>query len=126
MVGKIDSMITTDSLLSTLKNKLKGLSPKRILENLNSRIKGIGYLEDNDETTKANTDLFELGTIFDRGESIDRQDIINRTVAKNGSLGYFEHNLENLALSHYFAYSMKNNINKVFPIMKAAVAHIAY
>jgi len=96
------------------------------MDDFSNKMKGVGYAEENDELTKANSDLFNMNTTFDWGEAADRQDIINRTIAKHGSIGYFEHNLETLTLKHYFAYSMKNNINKVFPIMKAAMSHIAY
>ena len=125
-VGGMESQVAQDGLLKSLKIKLKGLAPSRIMDDFSNKMKGVGYAEENDELTKANSDLFNMNTTFDWGEAADRQDIINRTIAKHGSIGYFEHNLETLTLKHYFAYSMKNNINKVFPIMKAAMSHIAY
>jgi hypothetical protein len=39
-------------------------------------------------------------------------------------ISFFEHNLETLTLKHAFAYSMKENMNKVFPIIKAARVHL--
>ena len=37
----------------------------------------------------------------------------------------FEHNMETLLYKHIFAYSVKNNIDSVFPMIKAAMIHIA-
>lgn len=123
--GGEESRVNVDGLLFTLKNKLKSLSPLRIQEDFSNKMQGIGYAEENDQLLKANSDLFQMQTMFDWGETSDRQNIINKIVSENG-YGYFEHNLETIALKHYFSYSMKNNINKVFPIMKAALAHLAY
>lgn len=126
-VGDTESIASVEGLLKSFKLKLKQFSPQNIKQSIENKVKGVGFAEDNDQLTKANTDLFMLSTIFDRGEnSTERQNIINRTISKYGSIGYFEHNLEVLALKHFMAYSMKDNINKVFPIMKAAMAHLAY
>jgi hypothetical protein len=43
---------------------------------------------------------------------------------KQKGISFFEHNLETLVLKHAFAYSMKRNMDNVFPIIKAARLHL--
>jgi hypothetical protein len=58
---------------------------------------------------------------FDKSESSPkyRRDAI----AKNGA-GFFERNLEVLALKHCFSYTSAKELNKVFPVIKASMAFL--
>lgn len=89
-------------------------------------MKGVGYAEQTGQLQNTASDLFDMGTMFDWGEGSNRKDILQNIVARHGSFGILEHNLETLTLKHIFAYAVKENINKVFPIMKAAAYHLAY
>ena len=57
---------------------------------------------------------------FDGGEGDDRIDKIKAEGIEN-----LEHNLETLLLKHIFAYSVKDNVDTVFPMIKAAMVHIS-
>lgn len=70
--------------------------------------------------SKHRTELFSISNQFDIGEQSTRMNYI-----ENVGLGYFETNLETLFLKHSFAYSMKNRIDEVMPMIKAATIHLA-
>jgi hypothetical protein len=59
---------------------------------------------------------------FDRSES----SVQYRTdaIAKNGA-GYFERNLEMLAFKHSYSYISAKELNKVFPVMRAAMTYLS-
>jgi hypothetical protein len=42
----------------------------------------------------------------------------------NYGKNYFEHNLELLTMKHAYAYTLKNNINKIFPLFKACALQL--
>ncbi len=120
--GDFASKVSEDGMMSALKNRLKGLSPKEYARRMRERAEGIQRVEEQSASMKKeqdNTDLFEMGVQFDRGEGTDRIDII-----KKRGLGYFEHNLETLYLKHRFQYLVKEEMDKVFPMMKAAMIHL--
>ena len=56
---------------------------------------------------------------FDGGETNDRIDKIRSIGIEN-----LEHNLETLLLKHEFAYSVKDNIDAIFPLIKASMMHL--
>ena len=57
---------------------------------------------------------------FDGGEGDYRLDKIKEVGVEN-----LEHNLETLLIKHIFAYSVKENIDAVFPTIKAAMVHLS-
>lgn len=59
--------------------------------------------------------------MFDRGEE-NPEDRIAKI--KEEGIQNFERNLETLLLKHMFAFSVKENVDSVFPMIKAAMVHI--
>ena len=122
-IGDLQSRASVDGLLEAFKDRLRSFNPKVLLERSKDRLEGINRVEENTEESRQKrraSELFQMGVIFDKGEKSDRVDYINLK-----GVDYFEHNLENLVLKHIFQYSMKQNIDKIFPMMKAAAAHLS-
>ena len=62
-----------------------------------------------------------MTTLFDGGEiESNRLRLLND---KNRPEGYYEHNLEKLILKHIYSYTLKQEMDKVFPLIKAAQIH---
>ena len=122
-VGSAESQASVGGMLNMLKSRLTLLNPKKAIKKAQDKIEGINRAEEtseNERDLRRSAELFEMGVGFNRGEGSDRLDYI-----KSKGEDYFEHNLEVLCLRHIFAYSVKYNMDKVFPMMKAAMAHIA-
>ena len=65
--------------------------------------------------------MSKMTNLFDKGENPEvRVEKIRQIKIEN-----IEHNLENILLKHIFAYSAKENIDSVFPMIKAAMVHLA-
>lgn len=118
-IGTTESKVAVDGLLKAIKDKLYVFAhPKEALQRMRDTLEGINQREEEKRINEE--ELFQIGTIFDTGERESvRLDYINTK-----GEGYFEHNLETLLLKHIFSYSTRDNINKVFPMMKAAMAHL--
>jgi hypothetical protein len=65
--------------------------------------------------------LYQMTNQFDRGEEDPEKRI---TEIKTKGEFYFERNLETLLLKHIFAYSVKENVDAVFPMIKASMIHL--
>lgn len=104
--------------------RLRSFTPKNALEEIRQKMEGV--MNEDDESQRNVGKLFEMGTIFDKGDCIggysekDRLDYI-----KFKGEEFFEHNIEVLTFKHVFAYSVKNNIDDVMPIIKSAMASLA-
>lgn len=121
--GDFTSKAATDGLLEAFKDKLKELNPRESIKRAKDKLEGINRIEEqsSEEAEKRRaSNLFEMGVGFDRGEGAERIDYI-----KKMGKGYFEQNLETLLLKHIFQYQVKANMDKVFPMMKAAMAHLS-
>lgn len=121
--GSTASRISTEGLLNTLKGKLTALLPENIVETAKEKVEGFISSVDDTKYNKAKSgELWEMTNYFDAGE--------NEAVRlawfsdANKGISFFEHNLETLTLKHAFAFSMKENMDKVFPIIKAARMHL--
>nr|DAM35333.1 MAG TPA: hypothetical protein [Bacteriophage sp.] len=62
-----------------------------------------------------------MANLFDEGESETRVDKLKRMKANHEAP---ELNFESLLYKHIFAYSVKENIDDVFPLIKTAMIHI--
>lgn len=60
-----------------------------------------------------------MSNMFDAGQGTNRIEKI-----KSEGIQNLEHNLETLLLKHMFAYSVQQNMDAVFPMIKAAMVHI--
>ena len=117
--GGLDSLVSTEGMMKVLRDKLSFLIPAKAIDRIKSKIKGVLNAEE-EAAHKSSQILFKMSNDFDRGEGDDRLDIIKQTGIEN-----YEHNLETLLLKHVFAYSVKDNIDAVFPMIKAAMIHIS-
>ena len=118
--GGQDSMASTSGLLNALRAKLSYLNPKKAFEVAREKIEGIFNSEDDISRQQKSELLYKMNTMFDGGENPEKR--IDKISEKG--VGYFEHNLETLLYKHIFAYSVKNNVDGVFPMIKAAMTHI--
>lgn len=124
--GTTASKVSVEGLLETLKMKLEALSPTNIKNTAKEKIEGfIANTDSNDNIkyTKAKMgELWEMTNYFDAGEIENVR--LNWFSDKAKGIGFFEHNLETLVLKHTFAHSMKENMDEVFPVIKAARVHL--
>lgn len=119
--GSEDSIASTTGMLSVLRNKLRYLYPKEAFKIARERIEGVFNAEVDTEKQQQSQVLFRMTNMFDGGENpAKRLDKIKQLGVEN-----LEHNLETLLYKHLFAYSIKNNIDGVFPMIKAAMIHIS-
>ena len=121
--GSTASRISTEGLLNTFKGKLTALLPRNIVETAKQKVEGfISSIDDTQYNKAQSGELWEMTNYFDAGEN-EAVRLAWFSDADKG-ISFFEHNLETLTLKHAFAYSMKENMNKVFPIIKAARVHL--
>ena len=120
-VGGSDSVVSTQGLLSLLRAKLSYLNPQTAFKRAQEKVRGVydKIFEGEEETQNKTETLFKMQNMFDRGQKENRLDII-----KQKGVQYFERNLETLLLKHIFAYSVQENMDQVFPVIKAAMVHI--
>lgn len=120
-LGGSDSVASTSGLLSMLRAKLSYLNPKTAFERAQKKVEGVfnaAYESEEDQQEKSQL-LYQMTNMFDEGQKTSRLDKIKLEGIQN-----FERNLETLLLKHMFAYSVKENIDTVFPMIKAAMVHI--
>lgn len=125
-IGSTSSQISTRSLLQVVKDRLQAILPKNIKDTVTKSIEG--FLDPEHKEKIQNKALWEMTNMFDASkDEISRERTINYALSKHPELGlgYFEHNLEALLLKHSFAYSLQENMNQVFPTIKAAMLHLS-
>ena len=119
--GSEDSIASTQGLLATLRAKLNNWNPKKAFQRAREKVEGIFNSEDSIEQQQKSELLFSMTNLFDKGENPSKRiDKIDTMGIEN-----FEHNVETLLYKHLFAYSTKNNVDGVFPMIKAALIHIS-
>lgn len=119
--GDTSSTASVTGWLGMLKDKLKDWNPKAIKQRAILKIEG--YLnEDMQKYEESKMKLWEMTNTFTYGDSSEanRMDLITR----HGE-GFFEHNLETLVLKYTFASEVEQQMNNVFPIIKAAMIHLS-
>ena len=94
-------------------------SIKEIGSNIKQKISDFFESDEYQEVLSSDEELFQMSNNFDQGES-NREETLQKL--KNGK--GVETNLETLGLSHIFAYSVKDNIDEIFPVIKAAKIHL--
>ena len=113
-----DSVI---GLQKGLKDRLKRFNPKTAMNDIAASVNGL-FMEENVDEYQNGEFLFQMNNRFDRSEGSPQYRI--DSITKNGA-GYFERNLEMLAFKHSYAYISSKELNKVFPIMKAAMTYLS-
>lgn len=120
-IGGSDSVASTQGMLSMLRAKLSYLNPTTAFERAQKKVQGVYeklYESDEDTETKSQL-LYKMSNMFDAGQGTNRIEKIKQEGIQN-----LEHNLETLLLKHMFAYSVQQNMDAVFPMIKAAMVHI--
>ena len=118
--GDSDSVASTNGMLSVLRSKLRYLKPSEAFKKAREKAEGIFNAEEDTRDQQKSQLLFKMTNMFDEGEGKKRLEMIERKGVEN-----LEHNLETLLYKHIFAYSVKDNIDGVFPMIKAAMVHIS-
>lgn len=120
-LGSSDSIVATQGLLSLLRAKLSYLNPKTAFERAQKKVRGLydALYEGEEETDGKSQVLYRMSNMFDYGQGSKRLQKIQKEGIQN-----LEHNLETLLLKHMFAYSVQQNMDAVFPLIKAAMVHL--
>lgn len=118
--GKV---LQVSDMWTTLKDKLRNLRPKAVLERAKEKIQN-SLNEDSDaERNIRNNAMWEMTTRFDGGEDPDTRMRLLNELNSDGTLkrprGYYENNLAKLLMAHAFGYIQKEEIDKVLPVYKA-------
>lgn len=120
-LGSADSTVATQGLLSLLRAKLSYLNPKRAFERAQKKVRGLyDELYESEETTETKSQLlYKMTNMFNYGQGSNRLKKIQKEGIEN-----LEHNLETLLLKYIFAYSVQQNMDSVFPLIRAAMVHL--
>lgn len=124
--GTLASRVSAQGLMKTLEQKLKSLAPHQVLETIKETVEGFMTTntdEDKKYNAAKNGELWEMTNTFDAGE-VEKVRLAWFS-DKNKGYDYFEQNLETLTLKHSFAFSLKKNMDSVFPTIKAAMMHLS-
>lgn len=124
--GTLASRVSAQGLMKTLEQKLKSLAPHQVLETIKETVEGFittNTDEDKKYNAAKNGELWEMTNTFDAGE-VEKVRLAWFS-DKNKGYDYFEQNLETLTLKHSFAFSLKKNMDSVFPTIKAAMMHLS-
>lgn len=119
--GSEDSIASTSGLLATLRAKLNYLNPKKAFQIAREKMEGIFNADDSVEQQQKSEILYKMTNMFDQGEDTSKRLDKIQAIGKEN----LEQNLETLLYKHLFAYSVKNNMDGVFPMIKAAMVHIS-
>lgn len=119
--GADDSTSSTSGLLATLRAKLNYLNPKKALQRAREKVEGIFNSEDSIEQQQKSEILYKMTNMFDRSENPSKR----LEYLDSHGISDVEMNLETLLYKHLFSYSVKNNMDGVFPMIKAAMIHIS-
>ena len=117
--GSAESQDSIEGFKKGFVERLKNFNPKNALSDLRAATEGI-FIEDAPSQDRAEY-LFDIANRFDRTENSPKERL--ESLEKMGE-GYFEHNLEMLCFKHTYAYESAKQFNKVFPMIKAAMAYL--
>lgn len=120
VVGSAESQDSIEGFKKGFGQRLKEFNPKNAFAKMKAATEGI-FVEDAD-TYKNAEFLFDVANRFDRTEG-NTEERLNALSLKGE--GFFEHNLEMLCFKHTYAYESAKQLNKVFPMMKAAMAYLS-
>ena len=119
--GTAESQDSVIGLQKGLQERLRRFNPKTAMNDIAATVNGLFMGEEVDSYQNGEF-LFQMNNRFDKSESSPQYRI--EAISKNGE-GYFERNLEMLAFKHSYSYIASKELNKVFPIMKAAMTYLS-
>ena len=114
-----NAKIKSDGLMSVLKDAIQPWKISSIVDRLRKFKDSVLADPVDNQRMISDESLFEMTSMFDRGESAERPQVI-----ESYTLDKLERNLETLGLQYVFSYSVKENMNAVFPLVKAAYIHL--
>lgn len=145
-IGTTDSKVAYRGMWNHLKDVFDKLNPwsknigKNIRESADNLVVDPSELDDNDERQSIQTAVSADGTIDRARSGVSNRDVehwqmTNEFMAGNNDkvrvkmisekgVDYFEHNLELLTMKHTYAYTLQENVNKIFPIIKACMLQL--
>lgn len=130
--GSFDSVASSKGLMSAFRDKLRYLNPinwKDTYDEAYRSIQGLGYAEKRATNRQSEELIYRMENMFDRGESDNRQKAIQDAKGNRGDnvdgIDYIERNAETLLLKHAFAFSQQRNIDNIFPLIQASMAHLS-
>lgn len=108
-------------ILNFIRSKFAMLSPSNIKERLDRAATNL--FSDNQLKQIENGDMWHAINHFDASEDSEFREKLLSSYSLGGK-GYFEHNLETLLLKHTSAYRMADELNDIFPTLKALTMHL--
>ena len=133
--GTTDSKIAYKGMWKYLKEVFDKINPfsKKLKQNIREEIDNVmvdeQYLEENDEfkTISSNKEAdnrsiehWQMTNEFQAGN----YDAARAQMISERGVNYFERNLELLTMKHCFAYTLKDKIDGIFPILKACALQL--
>ena len=120
--GDVQSLVSTDGMLTTAKKLLGRMSPKNIAREARLKAEGIFDPDQQKDYKDIRGQLWEMNNMFSYSEKTMENRI--KLLSEYGE-GYFEHNLETVMMQFSYSNTMQETINEVMPIMKSAMVHLA-
>lgn len=111
----------SQGMMQTIKDVFRYLNPSYAWKKARQKMEGIFEAEADIHQQQANESFYKMVNRF----SVTHDESNNRIteIAKIG-IENIEHNLETLVLKHDLAYIMKDKMDEVFPMIKAAMIHL--
>ena len=113
-------IVSSGGIIKLFCNQFRYLNPKFIYQRMKDKFLNI-YTDDT--ISKINKgEQWSMPNSFDKGRGMNRASYISRV----GGIDFFEQNLETLLLCHSAAYTIKDNMDKNLPLIKALYVHLQY
>lgn len=121
-VGTTQSKVAYQGMFGHMKEAFSKWLPTKA--NIREFFRGVltDDLAENDERNLRwkDSEHWQMTNDFDAGD----YDKARASMLKKYSSDYFEHNLELLTMKHCYAYTLKNNMDNAFPIIKACALQL--
>lgn len=108
--------------MNFIRSRFAMLSPSKLKERFDRAATNL--LDDSQQKKIENEDIWEAINSFDASEDNDdyRRQLLSSEAL--GGKSYFEHNLETLLLKHTSAYKMADELNDIFPVLRALTLNL--
>lgn len=119
MRASFGSELSSKDMLNVTKERLKSLSPKQVVKDIEERVAGI--FDEEAQSLDSQVSMYEMNNLFEAGES----DIRERMLATKEGADRFEHDIEKILLAHCNAYELKKQMGAEMPIIKAIALNLS-
>ena len=108
--------------MNFIRSRFAMLSPSKLKERFDRAATNL--LDDSQQKKIENEDMWEAINSFDASEDNDdyRRQLLSSEAL--GGKSYFEHNIETLLLKHTSAYKMADELNDIFPVLRALTLNL--